>query len=27
VTLLIEGMKDQQKRIEALEKKLERQTP
>jgi len=25
--LLIEGMKDQQKRIEALEKKLERQTP
>jgi len=27
VTLLIEGMKDQQKRIEALEKKLDQQTP
>lgn len=27
VPLLIEGMKEQQKRIEALEKKLERQTP
>ena len=27
VALLIEGMKEQQKRIEALEKKLGRQTP